>query len=82
MGDVINLTARTGLFGSVDELADGLMQLAQDIKDGEWGDAKTIVTIIEYDNGSIGRWTLARNPTDKARVAGILSYGLNGVMNE
>lgn len=79
MGDVIKLRPNNTLSGGNADTAELLRELARQIDEGDWGDVVRTVTVIEYDTGKVGRYTTATEPTDRARVAGLLFIGAQRV---
>lgn len=55
-----------------ESVANSLRQMADQIENADWGDVKTVVMVIEGEDGSLNRATIGQ-PCDICRVVGLLS---------
>lgn len=63
-----------------ESLAEALKQAAGWLKD-EYGEVHSVVMLIEHGDGQIARLTFGKS-MDRARVVGLLSFGLHQAMHE
>ncbi len=53
-------------------IAQSLRQMASEFENGDWGDVRTVILVIEGEDGRLVRATIGQS-CDICRVAGLLS---------
>lgn len=73
--EVVRLIDRTpGIACSdVDDLCDWLTGWASAMKEGDYGDIRTVVVVVENDEGRLGVISQSLNILDGARLCGLLT---------
>ena len=64
--------ANNGLAPSNDSIADHLYEQSEWLRDGSYGDVRTVVVIIETHDGDLTRNVCGSSGNDLARVTGLL----------
>lgn len=70
MGNVLKMCPTT-LCNSQKDIVDNVHIFAETIQDGEWGDIRTLVAVVETTDGKLTHLTIGL-PCDLARAVGVM----------
>lgn len=81
MTNVVRIMEGNAHAPSNEHIAEGLRDAAKWVAAGDYGDAHTVIVVIEHENGQLARLTFGK-PIDRARLVGMLEIAAHRAMTE